>query len=373
MRDPQRKGYALARVPRVRSRGHARPRGPDAARARTEHPGRVSDIPAAPAPGTPPAPSEPLAPVIAAVDGSDHSLKALDWARAAARRHGTGLLVVHVLSDEAQLYAGRRSALHDRSQPEEFADPVGDRIRALLGGGGPGGLPHGIRYEALEGSVPEALRVIGSEGLMLVMGSRGRGGFAALLLGSSSRAVATTAPCPVVVVPHADRHVSDAGAEESAGKVVLGLHAAETADDVLDFAFAEAAARGTTVQVVSAYAIPPAPTMVIDSPFVVVPPEGLADEGDGVPAEREMLRSQTERLAPLRERYPGVPVEQAAVPGDAAGRLVTASRSAALVVVGRHHPRRRAVSLLIGSVANAVLQHAHGPVAVVPTRHDDEA
>ncbi|MFD5620717.1 universal stress protein [Streptomyces yangpuensis] len=309
------------------------------------------------------------APVIAAVDGSEHSLVALHWARGAALRHGAELLIAHVLPDHAQLYAGRRASLHDARQPDEFADPVGDWVRGVLGEGPT--LPDGVRYESLEGSVPEALRVIGSGALMLVMGSRGRGGFASLLLGSSSRAVASTAPCPVVVVPHAERNAAATASEESAGRVVLGLHAAETPDDVLSFAFAEAAVRGTTVQVVSAYAVPPAPALVIDRPFEVIPPEGLADEGDGVPAEREMLRSQTERLAPLRTRYPDVPVEQAAVPGDAAGRLVDASRSAALVVVGRHHPRRTAMSLQIGSVAHAVLHHAHGPVAIVPTLKDD--
>ncbi|MFB6823052.1 universal stress protein [Streptomyces virginiae] len=310
-------------------------------------------------------------PVIAAVDGSEHSLRALEWARKEAVRHDTGLLVAHVLPDHAQLYAGRRASLHDASEPQEIADPVRDWVRSLLGGDD-SALPDGVTYEALEGSVPEALRVIGSKARMLVMGSRGRGGFASLLLGSSSRAVASTAACPVVVVPHAERGAHpDADAEQSAGRVVLGLHAAETPDDVLIYAFTEAAVRGTTVQVVSAYAIPPSPTLVMDSPFAVIPPEGLADEGDGVPAEREMLRSQTERLAPLRERFPDVPVEQAAVPGDPAGRLVIASRAAALVVVGRHHPRRTAMSLAIGSVAHAVLHHAHGPVAVVPTLKDD--
>ncbi|MBT2458964.1 universal stress protein [Streptomyces sp. ISL-86] len=308
--------------------------------------------------------------VIAAVDGSEHSLRALDWARGAALLHGSGLLVAHVLSDSSQLYAGRRSSLHDASEPEEYADPVTDHVRTLLDQAPE--LPRDVRYESLEGSVPEALRAIGAEARMLVMGSRGRGGFAALLLGSNSRAVATTAPCPVVVVPHAARHAeahpqadADADEEASAGRVVLGLHAAETPDDVVAFAFEEAAARGTAVQVVSAYAVPPSPVVLLDTPFAVITPEGLADGGDAVPAEREMLRSQTERLAAFRERYPDVPVEQAAVPGDAAGRLVAASRSADLVVVGRHHPRVR--SLLIGSVAHAVLQHAHGPVAVIPT------
>lgn len=303
--------------------------------------------------------------VIAAVDGSEHSLKALEWARAAAVRHGTGLVVAHVLSDSAQLYAARRSSLQDSTEPEHFEDPVSDRIRALLTAAGP--LPSEVRYESLEGSVPEALREAGEGARMLVMGSRGRGGFAALLLGSNSRAVATSAACPVVVVAHEARGVA-AASQPSAGRVVLGLHAAETADNVVEFAFAEALARATTLQVVSAYSVPPVPTMVIDSPFAVIPPEALVGEDENaVPAEREMLRSQTERLAPFRARYPGVSVEQAAVPGDAAGRLVDTSNSAALVVVGRHHPRRHIRSLMIGSVANAVLQHAHGPVAVVPT------
>ncbi|MEU9178194.1 universal stress protein [Streptomyces sp. NPDC048550] len=318
------------------------------------------------------------APVVAAVDGSDHSLLALEWARTAALRHRTGLVVAHVLPDTAQLYAARRSSLADASQPEKFADPVGERVRGILATAPE--LPDEVRYDALEGSVPEALRVAGEGALVLVMGSRGRGGFAALLLGSNSRALASSAACPVVVVPHAARSApaepadgsvgSDASAG-SAGRVVLGLHAAETADDVVAFAFAEAAARGTTVQVVSAYAIPPAPTLVMDSPFQVIPPEGLADDGDAVPAEREMLRSQTERLVPFRARWPQVRVEQAAVPGDPAERLVTASRAAALVVVGRHHPRRSVGHLMIGSVAHAVLHHAHGPVAVVPTLSDD--
>ncbi|WP_030160227.1 universal stress protein [Streptomyces sp. NRRL S-244] len=332
------------------------------------------------------------APVVAAVDGSEHSLRALEWARTEALRHGTALVVAHVLPDSAQLYAARRSSLADPSQPEQYADPVGERVRDILAGAGE--LPAEVRYESLEGSVPEALRVSGEGARMLVMGSRGHGGFAALLLGSNSRAVASSAACPVVVVPHAARSAgaedgagagaetdaeagagddaeAGAGAGPSSGRVVLGLHAAETADDVVAFAFAEAAARGTTVQVVSAYAIPPAPTMMVDSPFQVIPPEGLADDGNAVPAEREMLRSQTERLAPFRARWPQVPVEQAAAPGDAAERLVTASRSAALVVVGRHHPRRSLGSLMIGSVAHALLHHAHGPVAVVPTLSDD--
>ncbi|MBW5481107.1 universal stress protein [Streptomyces bambusae] len=305
------------------------------------------------------------APVVAAVDGSEHSLRALEWARTAAERHGAPLVVVHVLPDHTQWYAGRREALG--SAAPEPADPV----RAFLG---PDVLAGVLRYEALMGSVPEALRGAGRGARMLVMGSRGRGGFTALLLGSNSRAVATTAPCPVVVVPHDARSAPAPGSGAGERQVVLGLHAAETDDAVVDFAFTEAAARrGTALRVLSAYAVPPSPLLVVGGPYAVVSPdlmaEALSDE-DRAPAEREMLRSQEQRLRPFRERYPDVPVEVATVPGDAAGALVQDSEEAGLIVVGRHH-RRLGRSLLMGSVANAVLTHAACPVAVVPAQEGD--
>ncbi|MCB5181164.1 universal stress protein [Streptomyces antimicrobicus] len=303
--------------------------------------------------------------VVAAVDGSEHSLRALEWARAEAARHGSGLVVVHVLPDHAQWYAGRRESVG--AAPEPPPDPV----RAAL----PADLPPDTRYETVEGSVPDALRAAGRGARMLVMGSRGRGGFTSLLLGSSSRAVATTAPCPVVVVPHRARLAAGGDPQgRAAGPVVLGLHAAETAEDVIDFAFTEAAARpGAALQVLSAFTVPPSP-LLLGGPYAVVTPEAMAealgDEGRA-PAEREMLRAQNDRLASFRQRYPRVPLEQAAVPGDAAGALVQASEAAALVVVGRHR-RRLGRSLLMGSVANAVLTHASCPVAVVPAQHGQD-
>jgi nucleotide-binding universal stress UspA family protein len=79
----------------------------------------------------------------------------------------------------------------------------------------------------------------------------------------------------------------------------------------------------------------------------------------------ETTRRQEERLRPFTERFPDVEVVPAVVPSDAAGRLVEGSQSAGLVVVGRHR-RHRMESLLMGSVAHAVLHHAHCPVAIVP-------
>ncbi|MFJ8670074.1 universal stress protein [Streptomyces sp. NPDC093600] len=312
--------------------------------------------------------------VVVGVDGSEHSLRALAWALSAARRLGAPLVVAHVRSEALQLGAARIESI---GEALDLSDSVLDGIRSWIGerigerpeGPGEGGDEGGdggvsVRYESLDGAVTDALLDLARSGRLLVVGSRGRGGFASLLLGSTGRALASAAPCPVVVVPHEARTVSlESGAE--AGRVLVGLHPDETPDEVLDFAFEAARQRGVALEVVTAYRLPPSPVLLIGppAPALQVPPPLPVDE---VPElVRETARRQEERLRPFTSRFPEVEVMPSVVPADAAGRLVEGSRSAGLVVVGRHR-RHRMESLLMGSVAHAVLHHAHCPVAVVP-------
>jgi nucleotide-binding universal stress UspA family protein len=72
----------------------------------------------------------------------------------------------------------------------------------------------------------------------------------------------------------------------------------------------------------------------------------------------------SEALAGMCERYPDVEVEQRLIQGHAAGNLVDASRKAQLLVVGSRG-RGGFKGLLLGSVSQAALHHAHCPVAVV--------
>ncbi|MET9359369.1 universal stress protein [Streptomyces sp. NPDC006632] len=297
-------------------------------------------------------------PVAVAVDGSDHSLRALEWAIPTARRLAAELVIAHVLPDHTQLWAARRSAL---GPGPALNDPVTDRVRAALSGRDE--LPS-VRFDSLVGEVPDALHALGAGARMLVMGSRGRGGFASLLLGSNSLAVATRAPCPVVVVPRLARTGAD---ERTSGRVVLGLHLGETADDVIEFAFVEAAARGVPLQVLTAYPAPPPAALMVAGEY----PPGPLDPDQYEPAEGDVTREQAERIGPFEARFPGVEVDALIAPADAAGHLVDASASAALIVVGRHRRRLKSGSLLMGSVAHAVLHHTECPVAVVPAREDD--
>ncbi|WP_234539816.1 universal stress protein [Streptomyces shenzhenensis] len=290
------------------------------------------------------------APVIAAADGSDDSLRALDWAVAAARQRDAPLRVVHV-----RQYApwGQPDVLV-AGEPDEGGDPVLDEVRDRLRG--TAGLT--VEYVALEGAPSALLPGLGADAQLLVLGSRGRGGFAGLLLGSNGMAAARDAACPVVVVPRPGREVREELRTEPGPRVVVGLDVDSPDDATLAFAFAEAARRGARLQVIAAY------------PW---PVRSWAAAGGLVlsAVDQHEVEQETRTLAegfldPHLKDHPNVAADVLALPGDAAGRLVAASKDAVLVAVGRHRRRLLAPARMMGSVTHAVLLHAAAPIAVVP-------
>ncbi|MER7564479.1 universal stress protein [Streptomyces sp. NPDC097941] len=290
-------------------------------------------------------------PVVAAVDGSDDSLRALDWALDAARRRGAPLRVVHV----RQYAVWAQPDVLVAGAPDPDDDPVLDRVRTRLGD------RHEqppTEYLGVEGAPGAVLPELGSTAQLLVLGSRGRGGFASLLLGSNGMAAARDAECPVVVVPRPGREVDGEAPTGPGPRVVVGLHVDSPDDAALDFAFGEAGLRGARLQVVSAYQWP---LQSWAAPGEMIPPK---IDQDAVENETRALAEGF--LAPHIARHPGVLAEPYVPPGDAAGHLVAASQGADLVVVGRHRRRLLAPARLMGSVTQAVLLHAASPVAVVP-------
>ncbi|MGW5860831.1 universal stress protein [Streptomyces sp. NPDC055239] len=288
----------------------------------------------------------PARPVVVAVDGSAGSDHALEWALTAARLRQAPLRIVHVRQYAMPLADGpyMPSVGHGLD-----ADPVADRVRAALEGRAE---LHPLTIEVVDGAPGPDIPRLGDEAQLLVVGSRGRGGFASLLLGSNGLACARDAACPVVVVRPGDELT--AGAEPC---VVLGLDALSPHEDTIGLAFAEAALRGAKLRVVCAY---PGPVLVYTATGDFV----TSAEADAASAA-QYTELAAEQLAPFQERYPKVNVEREILPGDAAALLVEASRDAELVVVGRHR-NRRLLGRLLGSVTNAVLLHAKGAVAVVP-------
>src|SRR5271166_2747085 len=138
-------------------------------------------------------------PIVAATDGSEESLRAVDWAAREAALRGAPLRIVCAAALVPRMIGG-----HAMSDYDTVSDTIREhRDQALTAATeratrtAPGLL---VDADQLSGSPAEAVTEAGSGALMLVVGSRGNGAFAALVLGSVSRYAATHASCPVVVV-----------------------------------------------------------------------------------------------------------------------------------------------------------------------------
>jgi nucleotide-binding universal stress UspA family protein len=214
-----------------------------------------------------------------------------------------------------------------------------------------------VTTKLIEGAPAAALLKVLDEAQMIVVGTRGVGGFAELVVGSTSLKLATHAPCPVVVV-RADTATETIDPGPEAGRVVVGVDGPEhVAVDAIAFAFEEAAARHTGLTVLHAW----------QEPFFDLP-------GKGVPVPKDLQIEQfqadhrrwlSEQLTVWQDKYPDVSVTVEIVPAHPAAVLAAASAGAELVVIGSHGHGGPHGVMTLGSVSHAVLHHAHCPVAVV--------
>jgi len=136
------------------------------------------------------------------VDGSDRSIPALEWAANEAAAHGHTLRVVTAWSIPV-------TALSPGGLPAPFpADQLADDARAVQEATiARASMPEGITIEhhVVEGCPGAVLLDAAEDADLVVVGSRGHGGFKGLLLGSVGQQVTGHAACPVVVVPTATR------------------------------------------------------------------------------------------------------------------------------------------------------------------------
>jgi nucleotide-binding universal stress UspA family protein len=136
--------------------------------------------------------------IVVGVDGSEGSLRALRWAADEARRRSAELDVVLAWHLPHTGVYRQVVGYLDLGLFEKEAQAILDRATAEAKATGVG-LVESIFVH--DGSPSRALREAARDADLVVVGSRGRGGFAGLLLGSVSQQVAVHAPCPVVIVP----------------------------------------------------------------------------------------------------------------------------------------------------------------------------
>jgi nucleotide-binding universal stress UspA family protein len=135
--------------------------------------------------------------IVVGVDGSDHSKHALRWAAQLADSFGGTIDAVTAWHVPVS-YGIAPIPVWDPE--EDMAKCLTEAVDEVFGANRPAGLELHVRQGGAAGILVDA----GKDAFMVVVGSRGHGGFAGLLLGSVSSAVAEHAPCPVLVV-HGDQ------------------------------------------------------------------------------------------------------------------------------------------------------------------------
>ncbi len=259
--------------------------------------------------------------VVVGVDGSPGAAAALAWAAEEARLRGAELLACTVL---------------DPSESRTAADPAGARTPDSSLVESAGGYPVTMRQS--HGDAVAELVAAGADADLLVVGSRGRGLLAGLVLGSVSRACVAHARCPVVVVrPRSEQ-------APCRGRVIVGVDGSRHARQALRVAAEEARLRDADLAVVHAVWWDD-----IGTELLTPTPEQLAEWGHKLVAG-ELAATGTA----------GTPV---VAHGHAAEVLVRHSADADLLVLGSraHNP---VAGVLLGSTTEHCTRNAQCPVMI---------
>ncbi|MEJ2853697.1 MULTISPECIES: universal stress protein [unclassified Saccharothrix] len=280
-------------------------------------------------------------PVVVGVDGSASALSAVAWAAREARRHRVPVKLVHAY------------LVPTRGYPEIVL--TGHEVRRALEEQGKRWLAEAeaAARAADDVEVEVALEHSGAAGAMVweserarlvVLGSRGLGGFTGLVVGSVAVAVAAHGKCPVVVVR---------GEDHADGPVVVGVDGSPASEEAVDFAFEAASARGVPLKAVHAW-----------TDFLVDGAYGSRLAVDWAQVEAAEERVLAERLAGRSEKYPDVVVQRLVVRDRPVRALLAEAEGAGLLVVGsRGHGGF--TGMLLGSTSQALVHHATCPLAVV--------
>ncbi|WP_394251094.1 universal stress protein [Arthrobacter pityocampae] len=306
--------------------------------------------------------------IVVGVDGSDQSTCALLWAAREAGRRSAPLYVVTAYTvpvfAASSMDAGYATV--DDEVIRESARAVLDEALSRLEG-----MALEVYPRIETGDAAGVLLDLSEEAELMVVGSRGRGGFVGRLLGSVSSALPAHAKCPTAVIPvrtgarlghpelgrkpGRDRDRNAPAAVEPV--VVVGVDGSEQARTASLAAAEEARSRGLPLRVICSVA-------PFNGSLAWVP----------APVDRKALHADLAvQLAAgrdwLQSHYPDVVITVDLVDGPPAEVLIEASATSELLVVGTRG-RGGFAGMLLGSTSQGVLHHARGPVLVVPDRAD---
>jgi nucleotide-binding universal stress UspA family protein len=138
--------------------------------------------------------------IVVGVDGSRHSDRALEWAAREAALRQVPLTVVTVHHMVVGYFGSAIDYPQDRALSLQVQAAVRERTGKVVDGLG-SKVPPQVNVDSVSGYPAEELLAAAKGAELLVVGCRGAGGFARLVMGSVSAQVTQHAECPVVVIP----------------------------------------------------------------------------------------------------------------------------------------------------------------------------
>ena len=284
-------------------------------------------------------------PVVVGYEGSPASRAALEWAAVQAERVHAPLRIVEAfeLVIAARASQGRIDPLQAlRQSREQGLAVVAEGIETAHPG-------LAVTAVLVEDSAASALISDSSYARLLVLGSRGLGGWSGLLIGSVSVQVSAHAHCPVVVIPADVRPRA-----HDKPTIVVGVDGSKVSAQAVEFAFDQAEATGARVVAAHAWHSPASTYEGGLGPL-------MFDQAEVEEASRLLV---AESLSGALAEYPDVEVETRLMTGQPARAMLALGESADLIVVGSRG-RGGFTGLLLGSVSQGVLHHARVPVVIV--------
>ena len=286
--------------------------------------------------------------IVVGVDGSAASNAAIAWAAMDAARRGVLLTLVHVLPSPL-LSIWPEPPIPDANWAwrEEYARELLDAADAVVGRAIEDLGPITLAHRVLHGAPVAQMVDMSKQATTVVVGRSGRNALHRRFIGSVASGLLHHAHAPVAVTPNVE-----SGEGTSQLPVLLGVDGPPTSKAAIEIAFEEASRLGVGLTALHAW----------------------ADIGRGtMPAadwERQIALGEValaDRLARWQERYPHVAVDRRLVHGEPTCRLVEASQTAQLTVVGSHG-RGGFAGMMLGSVSSGTVQAAHTPVIVARPR-----
>lgn len=280
-------------------------------------------------------------PIVVGVDGSQDSLRAVDWAAAEADRHGWPMKLVYAYQRPvAALPAVSVTLPAPVEEAAKYLAEARDRVVA----------EHPsvtVSVAQQEGQTPRVLLEESKHARLLVVGREGLNRMTELVLGSVSLACATHSKNPVAVIPAA----WDAPAEPYR-RIVVGIDGSANCEGAVRYAFETVAERDAELVVVRAWGLPTRWS------------EGWPAELNKAGIEAEIENELAEWLSSWREKYPDVTVRAVTEYAQPAAALAKyAAKTDQIVIGGRGHGA--VTGALLGSQARAILRHVAAPIVVV--------